>query len=116
MPYVRLCTSKHLSTDKIDAVRKIVGDTISLIPGKSFEVTTIHIEPDSLISRGDPSNPSLFIEVRLFGPSSTGSKKEFAKQICTSLESALDIPQKFISINILELDGWGGNGGYNTFR
>ena len=116
MPYVHIITSAVLTEAKIAAVRRLVGETIALIPGKSFEVTTIHLEPDAIISRGDPANPCLFIEVRLFGPASTGSKQAFAKEICAALEKELDIPQKFISLNIIELDSWGGNGGFHTFR
>lgn len=116
MPYVRLCTSAKMNDETVAAVRKIIGEKICLIPGKSFEVTTIHIEPASIISRGDPSDPSLFMEVRLFGPAPIGSKKNFASEICAALEAELNIPQRFISLNILELDTWGGNGNFNSFR
>lgn len=116
MPYVRLCTSVKMDAEQIAAVRKIIGETICVIPGKSFEVTIIHIEPESIISCGNPADPSLFIEVRLFGPAPIDTKKEFARQICAALEEALGIPQKFISLNILELDTWGGNGGFKSFR
>lgn len=116
MPYVRICTSAKVNEEKVAAIRKIVGEKICLIPGKSFEVTIIHIEPEAIISRGDPSDPMLFMEVRLFGPTSTGSKKDFAREICAALEAELGIPQKFMSLNIMEMDGWGGNGGYNNFR
>ena len=116
MPYVHIITSAKMNDEKVAAVRKIVGETIAVIPGKSFEVTTIHIEPEAIISRGDPANPSLFIEVRVFGPAAIDSKKAFAKAICAALEAELGIPQRFISLNIIELDAWGGNGGFMTFR
>lgn len=116
MPYVHLITSAKLTEEKIAAVRRIVGETITLIPGKSFEVTTIHVDPEAIISRGDPKDPCLFLEVRLFGPAPTGSKQAFAREICAALEKELDIPQKFMSLNIIELDAWGGNGGFHTFR
>ena len=116
MPYFHLITSASMNAEKIAAVRRIVGEIIPVTPGKSFEVTTIHIEPDAIISRGDPADPSLFLEVRLFGPASTGSKQAFAKQICAALEAELGIPQQYMTLNILELDAWGGNGGFFTFR
>ena len=116
MPYVHLITSAKMSEEKIAAVRRIVGETIAVIPGKSFEVTTIHIEPEAIISRGDPTDPCLFVEVRMFGPAAIDAKKAFAKAVCESLEGELGIPQRFISLNIIELDGWGGNGGFRTFR
>ena len=116
MPYFHLITSAKLSEEKIAAVRKIVGEVIAVIPGKSFEVTTIHIEPEAIISRGDPANPCLFIEVRMFGPSSIGPKQAFAREICAALEQELGIPQQYMSLNIIELDAWGGNGGFHTFR
>ena len=116
MPYVHLITSAKLNEEKIAAVRRIVGETIAVIPGKSFEVTTIHIDPEAIISRGDPADPCLFIEVRMFGPSAIGAKQAFAREISAALEKELGIPQKFISLNIIELDAWGGNGSFHTFR
>lgn len=116
MPYVHLITSAKLNEEKIAAIRRIVGETIAVIPGKSFEVTTIHIDPEAIISRGEPSDPCLFLEVRMFGPAAIGAKKAFAKEICAALEAELGIPQRFMSLNIIELDAWGGNGGFNTFR
>ena len=52
----------------------------------------------------------------MFGPSAIGAKKAFAREICAALEAELGIPQQYISLNIIELDAWGGNGGFNTFR
>ena len=116
MPYVRLCTSAKMNEEAVAAVRKVIGDTISVIPGKNLESTVIHIEPEAIISRGDPSNPSLFIEVRMFGPAAIGAKKAFTKNVCEELEKVLNIPQNCIVLNIFELDSWGRNGIYSTYR
>lgn len=115
MPYVHLITSTKMDEQSIATVRKIIGDTIAVIPGKSNEVTVIHIDPECIISQGDPANPRIFVEVRMFGPAPMGAKKNFAREICAELEKALGVPQQFISLNIIELETWGGNGNFNSF-
>lgn len=116
MPYLHLSVSTKLTEEKINAIHKAVADTIVLIPGKSYDVTIVHINDDQCISRKDRSRPFGFCDIRLFGPAPIGSKRDFVKAFTERLTEITGIPASGFSFNILELDTWGGNGDMKSFR
>ena len=116
MPYLHLSVSPKLNEEKIAAIHKAVAETISIIPGKSYEVTTIHINDDQCISKIDPSVPCGFCDIRLFGPAPIGTKRDFIKAFTARITEITGIPATHLAFNMLELDTWGGNGDMKSFR
>lgn len=116
MPYLHLSVSPKLSEEKIDAIHKAVAETIVLIPGKSYEVTTIHINDGQCISKADRSVPCGFCDIRMFGPAPIGAKRNFVRAFTDRLTEITGIPADHLAFNILELETWGGNGDIKSFR
>ena len=116
MPYLHLSVSPKLDEEKISAIHKAVAETITIIPGKSYEVTTIHINDDQCISKADRSIPCGFCDIRLFGPAAIGSKREFVKAFTARITEITGIPATHFGINMLELETLGGNGDMRSFR
>lgn len=115
MPFVRLTTSAKLKERDLQRARQIIGESISLIPGKTYEGTMIHIETEEAISRGDSENPTAFIEIRLFGSAPMSAKRELVSVLCELLEKDLGIPKNYVYLNILELNAWGTAGDFHAF-
>ena len=116
MPYLHLSVSPKLDEEKITAIHKAVAETITIIPGKSYQVTTIHINDGQCISLADRSVPCGFCDIRLFGSAPIGSKRDFAKAFTARITEITGIPAAHFSINMLELETWGRNGDVKSFR
>ena len=116
MPYLHLSVSPKLDEGKIAAIHKAVAEIIPILPGKSYDVTTIHISDGQCISRIDRSIPCGFCDIRLFGPAPIDRKREFVKAFTARVGEITGIPASHLAFNILELDTWGGSGDMKSFR
>ena len=106
MPYVHLNASRSLTDAEIAALRDDVAALMPLLPGKTRENTMIHITGGCAISKGDPSVPALFIEVRTYKASPDEAKKEFAARLTAMLSEKLGVPGENIYMNIIAMDEW----------
>ena len=106
MPYLHLSASPELTKDEISALREDIAALMPILPGKTRENTMIHITGGCAISKGDPSVPALFIEVRTYKESPADARKEFAAQLTATLSEKLGVPGENIYMNIIALDEW----------
>lgn len=113
MPYVGLTTTLKLDTDQKKAMRNIIGDTISLIPGKSLAVTVITVSDDAYISKGADDAPSVFVDVRIKGNATFESKNDFVAAVTRRINEEFSIEPPNIYINILENEFFGSNGSFH---
>lgn len=112
MPYVNLATTKSIDAAARRALRDAIGETITLIPGKSYEVTMIRLTDNADIVKGRSDEPCLFMEVRLFTKTTLEAKKAFTEAISAKLYEILGVNDRYMYINYIELEGWGSGGAY----
>jgi len=106
MPYVHLNASRPFTDAEADALRDAIAELMPLLPGKSRENTMIHITGGCALSKGDPSAPCLFIEVRTYRASPDDAKREFADRLTAMLGERLGVPGGNIYMNIIAMDEW----------
>jgi len=113
MPYVELKTNREISSKMIRTFRDAIGETICVIPSKSYEVTMIRLEDKCCMTKGREEVPCAFMDVRLYTATTKEAKVEFSKRMGEILKRELGIDEKCLYINFLEMNGWGSGLGYN---
>ncbi|MDR1060846.1 MAG: hypothetical protein LBL83_06480 [Clostridiales bacterium] len=111
MPYLQLHTSKQLSPAEKRELCGEIGKLMPLLPGKARDNTTMCLVDGCYMELGD-AEPALNLEVRLYKPSPSESKRAFAEQISRLLEERLGVRQDRMSINIVEHASWTSGGVY----
>ena len=106
MPYLHLSASPALTNEEIGALRDEIAALMPILPGKTRENTMIHITGGCAISKGDPSVPAVFIEIRTYKASPDEAKKEFAARITAMVSEKLGVPGENIYMNIIAMDEW----------
>ena len=113
MPFVRMTTNQKLSTDQEIALKAAVADTISILPGKSEQVTMMQIEQNQTMWFRGEEQPCMFIQVKLYLESPLEAKKEFTGKLMEKAAAAINIPVTSIYFSFDEYPSgsWGSNGG-----
>jgi phenylpyruvate tautomerase PptA (4-oxalocrotonate tautomerase family) len=111
MPYVSISVSKTLDDSQKDALKSGMGQVITMIPGKTEEVTMVRIEDGCALWKGGSALESgAFVEVRLYGKAPMADKQRFTEAAFSMLENKAGISPKETYLNILEMDSWGSGG------
>ena len=113
MPYLHISTNIKLSDAQVAGLRKAVYDLIGLIPGKTYEVTMIHIDDNQLIHLNEVDAPCAFVDARLMGPAPFADKQNFVQAFTGALTDVAGIDAKHAYFNIIEMSEWGAGGNYN---
>lgn len=113
MPVIHTHVSVKTTPEQREALKKIYGQAISAIPGKSEGWLMCPFEDDMPIYfAGDNSKPAAYVEVNAFGrtevPRSAWEKLSAA--IMPALEEVLSIPQDRVYIRYTATSDWGWNG------
>ena len=111
MPYISVSVSKTLESAQTEQIKAELGQLVTLIPGKTEEVTMVRIEDGcKLYKAGKALGNGAFIEVRLYGPAPQPDKEKFTEAVFQAFEKMLDIQPSDIYLNIFEMDSWGTKG------
>jgi phenylpyruvate tautomerase PptA (4-oxalocrotonate tautomerase family) len=110
MPFIQVNVSQKLEVQQKEYVKAILGELITLIPGKTEAVTMIDLADDRSIYKGGKPVEGGFIEVRLYGAAEQSSKEALTEAIFSAMEQLLGIQPQNLYINILEMNSWGSNG------
>lgn len=112
MPFINSKVSVSLTEDKIESIKKQLGEAITIIPGKSENWLMVGFEDNCrLYFQGNNSQPSAFVEVKIFGKASHACYDKLTARICDILQTELSIPQNRIYVKYEEVSEWGWNGG-----
>jgi len=112
MPYVQVNLSQTLSDDEKKTVSDLISKSISLIPGKTPEVTMINVADGCSMRMGYSTDPVIFIDVRMFRQSPHEGKNDFVREVTENLASMFNVNPGYIYFNITEHDNWGSNGAF----
>lgn len=115
MPYVKFVTSVKLDEKKREEVRTAIWDAVTVIPGKTPEVTMIEIQDEADIMKGPGGDPAIFAETRLFTTAPTASKEEYSKKLFETFEKITGVIPARMYFNILEFNSWASGGNFRNF-
>ncbi len=111
MPFVDVKLTKKLTVNEENALKAKIGEIISVFPGKSEGWLMCKIADDKKIwFRGDNSEDSAFIEVKLFGSVNKESAEEFTAKICDYLKAEAGIDPARVYVRYEGATVWGWNG------
>lgn len=111
MPFINLRTTKKLNDDLKEKLKSEFGNSISMLPGKSEQWLMVSLNDDcSLYFQGKNNDDIAFIEVKIYGKSSSDSYNKLTNKLTTIVSSLLNINSSNIYVEYEETPYWGYNG------
>ncbi|MBR3768102.1 MAG: hypothetical protein IKL10_07690 [Clostridia bacterium] len=111
MPYINVKLTKKLTNTEENEIKCELGKAISLFPGKSESWLMCSIEGENKIwFKGDNSEESAFVEVKLFGAVDKNSADSFTAHLCQYFHESFAIDPARIYIRYQGGTDWGWNG------
>ena len=111
MPFINLKTTKTLSSqDKLN-LKSEFGKAISIIPGKSEHWLMVSLQDDAtMYFQGSNEQDIAFIEVKIYGKSSSDIYNKLTAKLSEIVSSTLNIREDHIYVSYFETNYWGYNG------
>ena len=107
MPFLRMKTNLVISDDIARQVKKIMGQAIGIIPGKSEDSLFFILDDTCLIWRhGSDSEDAVYIEATAFATEDRVGYTEFSSFVATNLSEILTIPLDNIYIQYSDMPAW----------
>lgn len=111
MPFIDAKISKKLSESEKIGFKQMLGDAISLFPGKDESWLMCSVEDEASIwFRGDNSEDSAFVEVKLLGSVNKNGAEAFTSAVCKHFNDELSISPSRVYIRYSGGTDWGWNG------
>lgn len=111
MPFINSKVSVSLAPEKEIELKTRLGQAISLIPGKSESWLMTGFEDNyHLYFRGDNSQPTAFVEVKVFGQENPAAFEKLTAEITKIFGEVLEIAPDHIYIKYEAVSNWGWNG------
>ncbi len=111
MPFIDSKISIKITKDQEKELKTRLGQAISLIPGKSEHWLMAGFEDDyHLYFRGDDSEPTAYVEVRIFGGPDKNAFENMTREITKIFGEVLGIAPDHMYIKYSATPDWGWNG------
>lgn len=111
MPFIDVKISKKITECEAVSLKTELGKMIEVFPGKTENWLMCNIDSDNKIwFKGDNSEESAFVEVKLFGNVCENSADRFTALLCDYFENKLGIPSARIYVRYEGGNNWGWNG------
>ncbi len=111
MPYINVNTTQKLEDNKKEAIKRKLGELISIIPGKSESVLMIKFDDSSTIYySGDVKEKAAYVDIKIHGSASNGQKKQLIERVFDVIREQLGIDNDDVFITISEFENWGFRG------
>lgn len=111
MPFIDIKTNINISKDDEVAIKKELGDLVSLINKSEQWLMISFIDNQEMYFKGKGS-PCLIAEVKLYGEVNPSDLEKFTNKVTTFLSAKLSIEPTRIYIAYFNTMNWGYNG-YN---
>ncbi len=110
MPYISFKTTRILTLQQELDLKKMAGQKITLLPGKTENYLMIHIEDNQVMYfRGNEEN-TMMISCKVYGHPKLSDKQKFVRELIQEAEKITGVPSENIYLTISEEDHWGMNG------
>lgn len=111
MPFIETKTNVTVTKEKEKELKERLGKAISIIPGKSESWLMLAIEGDiPMYFRGDDSEPTAFIEVKIFGNASRDVYSRMTGELTDIYGDLFGISPDHMYIRYFGSADWGWNG------
>ncbi len=104
MPYINFITNQKVEDKK--SVHDLLGECITLIPGKSLSRTMIHIEDEKMICFAGNDEPCAYIETMVNAGTDHSNNAAYGDAVIERLSDKLSIPKERIYVNVDEKRDW----------
>lgn len=112
MPYIGIRTTKEISKQTAEKIKAGLGRAIEVFPGKSEAWLMTELSGGhSIWMRGDSSEDSAFVEVKLFGKIEHSACDAMTGKICEILGENLSVSPERVYVTYSGFSEWGWNGG-----
>lgn len=110
MPFIHAHIGPRLTEPQRDEVKRMLGDKISLLPGKSEASLMIRIDAGTaMYFRGEPDACAM-IQVHLYQASVREAKARFAAEVIDALGSLTGLQADQIYLHFFEHQEWAAGG------
>lgn len=111
MPYIHVSLSSQLDENKSRELKKVLGETIGLLPGKSESVLMLRLDDNCRMSFSGKEGNCAFLAVHLFRSSPEAEKKKFAAELVDKICHITGLDKDRIFMTLQEHESWvaGGN-------
>ena len=111
MPFIDVKLTKKISDNESSLLKSKLGEIIEVFPGKSEDWLMCSIDSDKKIwFRGENSEDSAFVEVKLFGSVNPESADKFTALLCEFFEENFGISASHVYVRYEGGTDWGWNG------
>ncbi len=110
MPYIHTKTNLKITEETAEAIKRRLGNAISLFPGKSENWLMITLEGNQKMYFQGEEKPVVFAEVKLFGTPEKSACAAFAKEATGIFDELLGICPDCIYIRFSGTENWSWNG------
>ena len=111
MPFIDTKLNIKLTEEKEIALKKRLGEAISVFPGKNEYWLMLNFSDESRMwFRGYNSFPVAMVEVQIFGSADDATCNEMTKTICNIFKEELGISPEHTYVKYEFVDTWGWNG------
>lgn len=86
MPYIAVTTSKALSDEQKDELKKTIGQKISLIPGKTEAALMVDISDNHTMYFAGEKRKLAYVDVRCYGSTEFENKKALTEALFDAVE------------------------------
>ena len=110
MPYIAVTTSKALSDEQKDELKKAIGQKISLIPGKTEAALMVDISDNHPRYFAGETRKLAYVDVRCYGSTEFESKKALTEALFDAVELHTGLHDDSIYLTYTEFSNWGTRG------
>ena len=110
MPYIAVTTSKALSDEQKDELKKTIGQKISLIPGKTEAALMVDISDNHTMYFAGEKRKLAYVDVRCYGSTEFENKKALTEALFDAVELHTGLHDDSIYLTYSEFSNWGTRG------
>lgn len=110
MPYIHVAISGGLSAGKKDEVKSMLGETISLLPGKKESSLMVQIDDEATLYFRGKADSCAILKVHLYKQSTQEAKEAYAEKVLARFCELTKLSPEQVFLNFSEHEDWAAGG------
>ncbi|MEX1376213.1 MAG: phenylpyruvate tautomerase MIF-related protein [Eubacteriales bacterium] len=113
MPYINVKTTSKIDSTNAEDIASEITDSLSTILGKGIDTIMVDLNTaDNLFMGGSRVESGAVVHIKVFGNTSSSTKKQVNTFLCEFLNSNLGIPESHIYVIFSDKAEWGYKGSF----